>query len=85
MVSATTWPWMSIDMAPLMVTMWRLRAMASGELIQLDGQEGDVVVAVQPVVQVPAASGEGGQRDAVVGTLAVGDLAGLVAAACSRW
>ncbi len=39
MVSAITWPWMSTDMAALMVTMARLRPMASGEFTRSTGRK----------------------------------------------
>jgi len=38
-VSATTWPWMSISMAPLIVTILRLRAITSAELTTSTGRK----------------------------------------------
>ena len=38
-VSATTWPWMSIASAPLIVTILRLRAIASAELTRSTGRK----------------------------------------------
>ena len=43
----------------------RLRAITSGEFTMLDRQEGDVLVAVEPVVELAGAGREGGDRDAV--------------------
>ncbi len=51
-VSATTWPWMSTATAPLIVTTLRLRGDQLGVVDELDGEEGDLVVSVEPLVEL---------------------------------
>ena len=55
-----------------------------GRVDDLDWEEGDVLVAVEPFIQPLGAGGERRDRDAVELALAVGDLAGLVQRASAR-
>ena len=54
-VSATTWPWMSTASAPLIVTILRLRPISVRRVDDLDRQERDLGVAVEPLVQLGGA------------------------------
>ena len=63
-VSATTWPWMSIASAPLIVIIFWLRAIASAELTSSTGRNATSLVLVEPLVELLAAGGEGRDRDA---------------------
>ena len=65
-VSATTWPWMSTAIAALMVTIVAVARDQLGRVHELDREEGDVLVAVEPVVELARAGGERRDRDAVV-------------------
>ena len=78
-VSAMTWPWTSIARAPLIVIIFSVAGDRLGRVDELDRQEGDVLVLVEPPVELLRARGERRDRDAVVAALVrVRDLAGLV-------
>ena len=65
-VSAITWPWMSTDMAALIVTIDAVAGDELGRVHELDRQEGHLAVLVQPVVELPRAGRERRHRHAVV-------------------
>ena len=65
MVSATTWPCRSTLSAPLIVIIDRLRAITSGAFTTSTGQERDVVVVVEPCVELGGPRRERGHRHAV--------------------
>ena len=77
-VSAMTCPERSTASAPLMLTIRRLRRMMAGSLTCATGSMRTSGLRSHPSVERAAAGGEGGDREAVVDPLVVGDLAGLV-------